>query len=99
SALTGDSEAAKQPIHETPIFFEHEGNAAMRDGDWKLVREYKKPWELYNIANDRTELSDLSTVESERRDQMVAAWEAWATKTNVLFPERYNMYQELKKHE
>jgi arylsulfatase len=99
NALKGDSEVANRPIHDSPMFFEHEGNAAMRDGDWKLVREYKKPWELYNIAEDRTELNDLSTAESERRDRMVAAWEAWATKTEVAFPERYNMYQEMKKHE
>lgn len=99
NALKGDSEVANRPIHDSPMFFEHEGNAAMRDGDWKLVREYKKPWELYNIAEDRTELNDLSTAESDRRDRMVAAWEAWATKTEVAFPERYNMYQEMKKHE
>ena len=96
NVLKGDSEAARRPIHDSPMFFEHEGNAAMRDGDWKLVREYKKPWELYNIAEDRTELNDLSAAESDRRDRMVAAWEAWATKTGVLFPERFNMYQKLK---
>lgn len=99
NALIGDSEVAGRPIHDSPMFFEHEGNAAMRDGDWKLVREYEKPWELYNIAEDRTELNDLATAQSDRRDRMIAAWEAWATKTEVAFPERYNMYQEMKKHE
>ncbi|MCC9656600.1 arylsulfatase [Rhodopirellula halodulae] len=96
SALTGGEEIASQPIHAQPMFFEHEGNAMMRAGDWKLVREYKKPWELYNLSEDRTELNDLSTAQSQRRDRMIAAWEDWATKTEVMFPERFNMYQHLK---
>ena len=80
-------------IHTEPIYWEHEGNAAMRSGSWKLVREYEKPWELYDLANDRTELQDLADSESDQRDKMVAMWEAWATKNEVAFPERFNMYQ------
>ena len=44
-----------------PIFFEHEGNRAVRDGDWKLVaKSVTGPWELYHIPSDRTEQQDLS---------------------------------------
>lgn len=92
STLRGNREA----IHPKPIFWEHEGNAAMRSGDWKLVREYEKPWELYNIAVDRTEMHDLSATESGRRDEMIDQWERWATKNGVAFPKRFNMYQFLK---
>ena len=31
---------------ESPIFWEHEGNRAVRIGEWKLVSEYGLPWEL-----------------------------------------------------
>lgn len=86
-----------QPLHTEPIFFEHEGNAAVRHGQWKLVREYKKPWELYHIATDRTELKNLAQVEVERCQQMIAAWEQWATQTGVAFPDRFNMYEFLNK--
>ncbi len=82
-----------KPIHTEPMFWEHEGNAAMRLGKWKLVREYKKPWELYNIDKDRTEMKNLASKRAAKRDEMVAAWEAWATETRVAYPERFNMYE------
>ena len=91
--LQGSSDA----IHTEPIYWEHEGNAAMRSGDWKLVREYKKPWELFNIAEDRTEMRDLATSNKAKRDEMVTSWEAWARSKDVAFPERFNMYEFLNK--
>ncbi len=84
------------PIHTEPLFWEHEGNAAVRWNDWKLVREYEQPWELYDLAHDRTELHDLSGEEPQLRQELIAKWEAWATETGVAFPERFNMYEFLK---
>lgn len=68
-----------------PIFFEHEGNRAVRDGRWKLVA--KGPagvWELYDMEADRTEQHDLASAEPERVAAMVAQWEAWARRAQVL---------------
>lgn len=87
-----------QPVHTEPIYWEHEGNAAMRWGKWKLVREYEKPWELYDIDRDRTEMNNLATSHSAQRDEMVAKWEQWATEHEVAFPKRFNMYQWLNRH-
>lgn len=84
------------PIHVAPIYWEHEGNAAVRWGKWKLVREYGKPWELYNLEADRTELYDLSGSNVEKRDEMIALWQSWATKNGVAFPNRFDMYEWLK---
>jgi arylsulfatase A-like enzyme len=86
-----------QPIHADPIYWEHEGNAAMRWGDWKLVREYEKPWELYNVADDRTEMNDLAATEVAKRDAMTGMWKTWATETGVAFPKRFNMYEFLNR--
>ncbi|MFK7767272.1 MAG: arylsulfatase [Mariniblastus sp.] len=86
-----------QPVHTTPIYWEHEGNAAMRWGDFKLVREYEKPWELFNIAVDRTEMNDLAESESAKKNEMITMWESWATKHEVAFPERFHMYKHLNK--
>ena len=83
-------------IHQAPMYWEHEGNAAMRWGKWKLVREYKKPWELFDIQSDRTELRDLSLTQKSQRHEMVKMWETWATATQVAFPERFNMYEFLR---
>ena len=83
----------RQDIHVEPMFWEHEGNAAVRNGKWKLVREYEQPWELYDISADRTELNDLSKQKPVLRKDMIQSWEAWARETGVRFPKRFNMYQ------
>ncbi len=43
-----------------PLFWEHEGNRAVRDGAWKLVSAHNGPWELYDMEADRTEATDLA---------------------------------------
>ncbi len=62
-----------------PIFWEHEGNRALRDGKWKLVAKGANgPWELYDIEADRTELNDLSQEHADRAKNMAGRWETWA---------------------
>jgi arylsulfatase len=85
------------PIHREPIFWEHEGNAGVRSGKWKLVREYKNPWELYDLQQDRTEMDNLAIRESDQRDALVKRWTEWATTNQVAFPDRFNMYEFLRK--
>ena len=76
----------RQPKSTTPrnIYWEHEGNRAVLDGDWKLVSKYDGPWELYNLANDRIETKDLSQAEPARMKKMVAQYEAWAKRAQVV---------------
>ena len=50
----------------SPIIWEHEGNRAVRLGDWKLMSEGNTHWELYNMRDDRTELNDLSGYQPRR---------------------------------
>ncbi|WP_109467537.1 arylsulfatase [Albibacillus kandeliae] len=69
---------------EQPIYWEHEGNCAMRDGDWKLVREFGQDWELYNMRVDRTELNDLRHKDPTRAEGMIKAYEDWANKVGVV---------------
>ncbi len=67
-----------------PIFFEHEGNRAIRDGKWKLVAKENRPWELYDMEVDRTEMHDLAAKEPEITARLAAAWDAWAERASVL---------------
>ena len=67
-----------------PLVWEHEGNRAIRDGNWKLVSKENKPWELYDLSADRTELHDRATSEPGRVQKMAAAWDAWAARADVL---------------
>jgi arylsulfatase len=69
---------------DTPIFWEHEGNRAVRLGDWKLVSKHRKPWEMYLMSEDRTELNDLSGVEPERVKAMEAMYNEWAERCGVV---------------
>jgi arylsulfatase len=74
-----------QTIQREAIYWEHEGNRAIRVGKWKLVA--KSPagkWELYDMDKDRTELHDLAAAEPERVRQMATQWEAWATRAHAL---------------
>ena len=70
---------------QEPIFFEHEGNRAVRDGQWKLVAKGPQgSWELYDMAADRTEMHNLAAEQPERVKSMAAAWESWARRAEVI---------------
>jgi arylsulfatase len=72
-------------IQREAIYWEHEGNRAVRVGKWKLVAKGAAgPWELYDMEADRTEMHDLSPKHPEQVEQMVATWEAWARRANVI---------------
>jgi arylsulfatase len=74
-----------QPLKPRQIFWEHEGNRAMRDGDWKLVATYPAgAWELYNMSEDRTEMHDLAKEQPDRLKSMTAQWEAWGKRVHAL---------------
>lgn len=77
---------ADGPIGHDFLAWEHEGNAAIRADNWKLVRlGAAGPWELYDMARDRTELHNLASQQPERVRQLAAKWQAWAERTHV-FP-------------
>lgn len=68
-----------------PIYFEHEGNRAVRDGAWKIVAKgVKSKWELYNIPADRTEMNNLAAKHPERVKTMAAQYEKWAKERGVV---------------
>jgi arylsulfatase A-like enzyme len=74
-----------RPVEREALYWEHEGNRAVRQGKWKLMATGPAgPWELYDVDADRTELHDLAAAEPERVRQMARLWEAWAQRCNVL---------------
>jgi len=81
-----------QPLEREAIYWEHEGNRAVRVGDWKLVAmgsmdDRSKPvkWELYNIKADRNENENLIDQEPERASKLEKMWRAYADSSDV-FP-------------
>ncbi len=73
-------------VKQHPIFMEHEGNRAVRDGKWKLVALRDKKWELYDIESDRTEMNDLSARFPKIVSRLGEKWETWARRANVFTP-------------
>ncbi len=70
---------------ERPLYWEHEGNAAIRVGDQKLVRAGERgEWELFNLGNDRTELVDLAHQHVDAAEQLRQQWETWATQVHAI---------------
>ena len=67
-----------------PLFWEHESNRAVRDGQWKLVAMENAPWELYDMAVDRTEMHNLAARHPDKVRVLSAAWDAWAARADVL---------------
>ena len=86
-------------VNERMLFWEHEGNAAIRNGKWKLVRNFsgstsgtpgfdragrRGEWELYDIEADRSEMHDLATDNPEIMSAMLVAYQVWAQRVGVI---------------
>ncbi len=68
-----------------PIYFEHEGNRAVRDGKWKLVAKgVRGAWELYDMEKDRTEMHNLATKQPGITARMAAQYKQWAEERGVV---------------
>ena len=67
------------------LYWEHEGNRAVRDGRWKLVSRYNNAnrWELYDLEADRTEMNDLATSNPAKASELQAKWDPWAARVGV----------------
>jgi arylsulfatase len=85
---------ADNPIDREALFWEHEGNRAIRIGKWKLV---VRAWsdresgaselnklELYDMEADRTETNNLAARYPEVVKEMSVQWMKWAKRLHVL---------------
>jgi arylsulfatase len=56
------------------LWWEHEGNRAIRAGDWKLVALKQGAWELYDLSRDRGESQNLAAQNPEKMRELEAVW-------------------------
>ena len=76
----------KRKGHET-LYWEYAANRAIRQGDWKAAWDRGvRRWELYNLADDRTESNDLASKHPDRTAEMSRQWLAWAKRTGARVP-------------
>ncbi len=76
--------AADVPIERDSLWWFHEGNRAIRVGNWKLVAAAGQPWELYELSTDRAESTDLSANHPEIASRLAKQWEDEAVSMAVL---------------
>jgi arylsulfatase A-like enzyme len=72
----------KRPGHDA-LFWEHEGNRAVRQGKWKLVSAHGGSWELYDLRADRTELNNLVDKHPDKAKELEGLYQAWAQRCGV----------------
>ncbi len=77
--------ASDKPVRKQPLFWEHEGNRAIREGKWKLVSRFNNGsrWELYDLEADRTETNDLAGQQPDLVARLAANYEEWAKRAMV----------------
>jgi arylsulfatase len=63
-------------VHHDSFWWYHDGNRAIRVGDWKLVADHQSPWELYDLRKDRSESTDLAAKYPDRVKEMERTWTA-----------------------
>jgi arylsulfatase A-like enzyme len=57
------------------LWWHHEGNRALRVGDWKIVAAGKDgPWELYDLRSDRSETKNLAKDKPEKVEELAMLW-------------------------
>ena len=64
-----------EPVDREFLWWLHEGNRAVRVGDWKLVAAKGDPWELYNMADDRAEQTNLAIQMPDKVKELEAVWQ------------------------
>ena len=76
-----------EQLHEKPsdrtLFFEHQGNRAVRQGKWKLVALDDEAWELYDFTRDRSEMNNLATQFPRIVARLSQAWDQWGAENHV----------------
>jgi arylsulfatase len=82
--------AGKMKTTHDTLYWEHEGGKAIRMGDWKMSALPGKSWELFNLAEDHTEMNDLSGKYPEKVEKMNKVWESWAGKMGVKIRTKIN---------
>jgi arylsulfatase A-like enzyme len=77
-----------EELPDRPIFWEHEGNKAVRLGKYKLVSRWTKNaeynWELYDMETDRSETNNLMEQLPNKAKEMEILWKNWAKRVGVL---------------
>jgi arylsulfatase len=101
--LRGESDVTHSP--DEAIGWELFGKTAIRQGDWKITQEPDDafwtardpvaeayPWKLFNLAEDPTELNDVSSQYPEKLQEMIRLWDEYEERNGVIIPNQVMGY-------
>ncbi len=101
--LRGESEVTHEP--DEAIGWELFGKTAIRQGDWKIIQEpdddfwtARDPvaeayqWRLFNLAEDPSELNDVSGQNPGKLQEMIRLWDEYAERNGVIIPNQVMGY-------
>lgn len=77
------SSFATNNLDRAPIYWEHEGNRAVRSGNWKLVAKHNEAWELYDLSVDRCETNNLAAEHPEKLAELIDLYHAYERRALV----------------
>lgn len=73
-----------EDVPRDSLWWSHEGNRAIRIGNWKLVAAKDQPWELYDLTADRSESMNVAQKMPEKAAEFARLWEAKQAEFQVL---------------
>ncbi len=79
SMLRGEAGPASRTL-----FWEHEGDRAVREGAWKLVANSEETWRLYDVEKDRVEANDVAKDHPDVVKRLGDDYDAWAKRCGVI---------------
>jgi arylsulfatase A-like enzyme len=96
--LAGETDSVRS--EQDYLAWELFGNRALRQGDWKLRWQWKPfgtgDWELYNLAADPSERSNLATQNPNKVAALLELWQQYTLANNVIIPSR-SVFETLEK--
>ena len=75
---------ADVPVQRECLWWLHEGNRAVRTGDWKLVAAKNEAWELYDLATDRAEQVNLAARLPDKARELEILWQKYTDQFTAL---------------
>jgi arylsulfatase A-like enzyme len=82
--------ASDAPLERPSLWWLHEGNRAIRVGDYKLVAAADQAWELYDLSRDRSEMHNLAASQPDKVRELAARWQAMADEFTALAKQTLN---------
>ncbi len=79
------------------LWWLHSGNKALRAGEWKLVSEEGKAWELYHVGKDRSETVNEAAKHPKLVKELAARWEQRTVEIKAVAPTQQQSAKRQKK--